>query len=64
MKVQMCRKADVIRLLTEYLKKHAGDKHARTVLRAIRHDVKHNLQNTGLSGSTPSAAAIRSHQED
>lgn len=31
----MCRKADVIRILNEYLKKHAGDEHARTVLRAI-----------------------------
>jgi uncharacterized protein (UPF0147 family) len=39
------RKSDVIRLLNEYLDDKGAPAHTRTVLRAIRHDVRHNLPN-------------------
>ena len=42
----LVRKSDVIRLINEYLDHHVNDnEHLKTVLRAIRHDVKHDLPN-------------------
>jgi hypothetical protein len=40
------RKSDVIRLLDEYRKNHTADVHTKTILRAIRHDVIHDLPNS------------------
>jgi hypothetical protein len=37
---QLVRKSDVLRLLTEYHECHTEDDHTRTVLRALRHDVR------------------------
>lgn len=37
-------KSDVIRLLDEYVKSHTHGKEAKTLLRAVRHDVRHRLQ--------------------
>jgi uncharacterized protein (UPF0147 family) len=41
----LVRKSDVIRLLNEYLDDKDAPAHTRTVLRAIRHDVRHDLPN-------------------
>ena len=41
----LVRKSDVIRLLNEYLNDKDAPAHTRTVLRAIRHDVRHDLPN-------------------
>lgn len=39
------RRASVVKLLNEYIKCHAPDKQTKTLLRAIRHDVIHDLPN-------------------
>ena len=48
----LVRKSDVIRLLDEYRRNHTADAHTKTILRAIRHDVVHDLPNNGVTGVT------------
>ena len=53
---QLVRKSDVLRLLNEYYECHTEDPQARTVIRAIRHDVR-ALPNTNLHQTEPATGS-------
>lgn len=46
---QSVRKSDVVRLLDEYRKNHTADVHTKTILRAIKHDVLHDLPSEDMT---------------
>ncbi len=46
----LVRKSEVLRLLDEYRLNHTADAHAKTILRAIGHDVVHDLPNASVRG--------------